>query len=97
MRLWKGSRASDNGGLGCLNSLRPNVNAYVRVWRPEPDFQVQGTDLPNPPPSVALALMKTQGTPAGTWLTRGSTIAELEIDTGNAVLTGSKTVQVDVR
>jgi hypothetical protein len=80
-----------------LNSLRPNTNAYVRVWRPEPDFQVQGTDLPNPPPSLALVLAKAQGTPAGIWLTRGSTIAELEIDTGNAVVTGSKTVQVDVR
>lgn len=80
-----------------LNSLRPNTNAYIRVWRPEPDFQVQGTDLPNPPPSLALALAKAQGTPSGQWLTRGSTIAELEIDTGNAVVTGSKTVQVDVK
>src|SRR5205823_10348464 len=80
-----------------LNSLRPNTNAYIRVWRPEPDFQVQGTDLPNPPPSLALVLAKAQGTPSGTWLTRGSTIAELEIDTGHAVVTGSKTVQVDIK
>lgn len=80
-----------------LNNLRSNTNAYVRVWRPEPDFQVQGTDLPNPPPSLALALAKTQNTPAGMWLTRGSTLAELEVDTGNAVVTGSKTVQVDIK
>jgi hypothetical protein len=80
-----------------LNSLRPNTNAYIRVWRTEPDFQVQGTDLPSPPPSLALLLAKAQGTPAGTWLTRGSTIAEIELDTGNAVVTGSKTVQVDIK
>ncbi|MGI8745177.1 MAG: SpoIVB peptidase S55 domain-containing protein [Bryobacteraceae bacterium] len=83
--------------IGFLNSLRPNTNAYVRVWRAEPDFQVQGMDLPNPPPSLGLALAKAQGTVAGAWLTRGSKVAELEIDTGNAVVTGSKTVQVDVK
>lgn len=83
--------------IGFLNSLRPNTNAYVRVWRTEPDFQIQGMDLPNPPPSVGLALIKAQGTPAGTWLTRGSKVAELYIDTGDAVVTGSKTVQVDVK
>jgi hypothetical protein len=77
--------------------LRPNTNAYIRVWRTEPDFQVQGTDLPSPPPSLALLLAKAQGTPAGTWLTRGSTIAEIELDVGHAVVTGSKTVQVDIK
>ena len=39
-----------------LNNLRPNTNAYVRVWRTDPAFQVQGQDLPDPPPSVGLIL-----------------------------------------
>ena len=80
-----------------LNSLRPNTNAYVRVSRNDPNFQVQGTDLPNPPPSLGLALAKEQGPAAGNYLGRGSKIAEIEIDTGDAVVTGSKTVQVDVK
>ena len=42
-----------------LNNLRPNTNAYVRVWRTDPAFQVQGQDLPDPPPSVGLILAKS--------------------------------------
>ncbi|MGH9641563.1 MAG: hypothetical protein ACRD3Q_03990, partial [Terriglobales bacterium] len=80
-----------------LNRLRPNTGAYVRVWRPEPDFQIQGADLPDPPASITLLLARSQAAPNSVWLTRGSTLAELAIDIGDAVVTGSKTVQVDVR
>ena len=79
-----------------LNSLRPNTNAYVRVWRTDPAFQVQGEDLPDPPPSVGLILNKAQAA-QGTWMPRGSKIDELQIATGNVVVTGSKTVPVDVK
>ena len=54
-----------------LNSLRSSNKAYVRVWRTDAAFQVQGSDLPDPPPSVALLLAKSQATPqnslAGPW------------------------------
>jgi hypothetical protein len=79
-----------------LNSLRPNTSAYVRVWRTDPAFQVQGQDLPDPPPSVGLILNKAQAA-QGIWFPRGSKIDELQIQTGNVVVTGSKTVSVDVK
>lgn len=79
-----------------LNNLHPNTNAYVRVWRTDPSFQVQGEDLPAPPPSVGLILAKAQAA-QGVWLPRGSKIDELEIQTGDVVVTGSKTVQVEVK
>lgn len=78
-----------------LNNLRPNTNAYVRVWRTDPAFEVQGQDLPNPPPSVGLILAKTQAA-QGVWVPRGSKIDELQIQTGDVVVSGSKTVQVEV-
>jgi hypothetical protein len=78
-----------------LNNLRPNTNAYVRVWRTDPAFQVQGQDLPNPPPSVGLILAKAQAA-QGVWVPRGSKIDELQIPTGDVVVSGSKTAQVDV-
>jgi hypothetical protein len=78
-----------------LNNLRPNTNAYVRVWRTDPAFQVQGQDLPAPPPSVGLILAKSQAA-QGVWVPRGSKIAELQIPTGDVVVSGSKTAQVDV-
>lgn len=78
-----------------LNDLRPNTNAYVRVWRTDPAFLVQGQDLPDPPPSVGLILAKTQAA-QGVWVPRGSKIAELEIPTGDVVVSGSKTAQVEV-
>ena len=78
-----------------LNNLRPNTNAYVRVWRTDPAFQVQGQDLPNPPPSVGLILAKTQAA-QGVWVPRGSKIDELQIPTGDVVVSGTKTAQVEV-
>lgn len=79
-----------------LNSLRPNANAYVRVWRTDPAYQVQGEDLPDPPASVSLILAKAQAA-QGTWFARGSKIDELTIDTGNVVVNGSKNVAVEVK
>ncbi|MBV9770330.1 MAG: hypothetical protein JOZ32_12215 [Bryobacterales bacterium] len=79
-----------------LNNLRPNTNAYVRVWRSDPAFQVQGQDLPDPPPSVGLILAKAQAA-QGVWLPRGSKIDELQIETGDVVVSGSKTAQVEVQ
>jgi len=79
-----------------LNNLRPNTNAYVRVWRTDPAFQVQGEDLPDPPPSIGLILSRAQAA-QGLWLPRGSKIDEFQIDTGDVVVTGSKTAQVEVK
>ena len=79
-----------------LNSLRPNTNAYVRVWRTDPAFQVQGEDLPDPPPSVGLILNKAQAA-QGLWIPRGSKIDELQVQTGDVVVTGTKTVPVEVK
>ncbi|HEX5228314.1 MAG TPA: SpoIVB peptidase S55 domain-containing protein [Bryobacteraceae bacterium] len=78
-----------------LNNLRPNTNAYVRVWRTDPAFQVQGQDLPDPPPSIGLILAKAQAA-QGVWVPRGSKIDELQIPTGDVVVSGSKTAQVEV-
>ncbi len=82
--------------ISFLNDLRPNTNAYVRVWRTDPAYQVQGEDLPGPPPSLGLILAKGQAA-QGTWFARGSKIGELPVDTGDAVVTGSKNVSVEVK
>jgi SpoIVB peptidase S55 len=81
--------------ISFLNNLRPNTNAYVRVWRTDPAFEVQGQDLPNPPPSVGLILARAQAA-QGAWFPRGSKVDELQIETGDVVVTGSKTAQVEV-
>jgi hypothetical protein len=80
-----------------LNGLRANNKAYVRVWRADPAYTVDGQDLPDPPPSVAMVLAKTQASFGSNLLWRGSKAAELEISAGDAVVSGSKTIQVDVK
>jgi hypothetical protein len=82
--------------ISFLNSLRSNTNAYVRIWRTDPAFEVQGDDLPNPPPSVGLILSRAQAA-QGLWFPRGSKIDELQIQTGDVVVTGSKTIPVEVK
>jgi hypothetical protein len=83
--------------LATVNNLHPNTKAYIRVWRTDPAFQLEGADLPDPPASVSLILAGSQSTTAGITQTRNSKIADMEIDVGDMAVTGSKTVQVEVK
>ncbi|MDQ2844585.1 MAG: hypothetical protein M3Y72_26770, partial [Acidobacteriota bacterium] len=77
---------------------------YVRIWRQQPSFAVAGPspngELSDPPPSVALILSDPSNSattsPAAT-LTRGSQLSELAIPTRGYVVTGVKTLQVEVK
>ena len=83
-----------------LNDIRPNDNVYVRVWRQEPSFSLPGADLTDPPPSAALVLSKTSSALSSgnsLLLSRGSQVAQLPIPMGDYAVTGSKTVQVEVK
>jgi hypothetical protein len=83
--------------ISTVNNLRANTKAYVRVWRAEPAFQLEGADLPDPPPSVAMILAGSQGAQGSITETRNSKVAELEIGAGDSVISGSKTIQVEVK
>ncbi len=83
--------------IALLNGLHRNNKAYVRVWSASPAFQLEGADLPDPPASVALILGRSQATYGGITQTRNSKIAEIEIDAGDMSVTGSKTVQVEIK
>jgi hypothetical protein len=87
-----------------INAFRSSDAAYVRVWRQEPAFTVAGPlaggELTDPPPSVMLILADPSSSvytnPALT-LTRGSGIAELSMPVPGYVITGAKTIQVEVK
>ncbi len=83
--------------ISFLNGLRPNTRAYVRVSRADPAYELLGATLPDPPPSVALILGRTQASVGGPWLAATSTLAELEIGLPDMVITGSRTIQVEVK
>ncbi len=78
--------------IDVANRLRANDKAYVRVWRAEAVYAAGGEDFPSAPPSVALML--AGGTPT---MNRNSKVAEFEIDGSGMAVTGSKTVQVEVK
>jgi hypothetical protein len=80
-----------------VNNLHPNTRAYVRVWRADPAFQLEGADMPDPPASVALILSGSQSTLAGIAQTRNSKVADMEVDVGDVVISGVKTVQVEIK
>lgn len=83
--------------LSLVNGLHPNNKAYVRVWRTDPAYQLEGADLPDPPPSVALILGASQSTIAGLAQNRNSKVADFEIDAGDIYVSGSKTIQLEVK
>ena len=84
---------SPEQSISTVGRLRPSDKAYVRVWRAEPAYEVAGEELPDPPPSLALILGSTQSLSQN----RNSKIAELTIDAGEMMVTGSRTVQVEVK
>jgi hypothetical protein len=83
--------------IATVNGLHPNTKAYVRVWRADPAFQLEGSDLPDPPASIALILAGSQSSLAGITQTRNSKIGEMELDGGDMVISGVKTVQVEIK
>jgi hypothetical protein len=83
--------------IGIVNALHPNNKGYVRIWRAEPSFQLDGADLPSPPPSAVLVLEGSTPTAAGISQTRNSKIAQIELDGGDMVISGVKTIQVDIK
>ncbi len=84
---------SPEQSISTVRRLRPSDKAYVRVWRAEPAYEVAGEELPDPPPSLALVLGSTQNVSQN----RNSKITELVIDGGGMMVTGSRTVQVEVK
>ena len=84
---------SPEQSISTVGRLRSDDKAYVRVWRPQPAYEVAGEELPDPPPSLALVLGSTQNVSQN----RNSKIAELVIDAGQMMVTGSRTVQVEVK
>jgi hypothetical protein len=85
--------ASPEQLISTVNRVRPNDKTYIRVWRAEPAYEVQGEELPDPPPSLALVLGSTQSVSQN----RNSKIAEIVIDAPGMMVTGSKTVQLEVK
>jgi len=83
--------------LTFLNSLRSNTKAYLRVWRAEPAYEVQGENLPGPPPSLGMILARSQPSLASLPAPPNSKLAEFEIEAGDMVVSGSKTIQVEVK
>jgi hypothetical protein len=83
--------------LDLLNGLRTNTNAYLRVVRAGAAYPVQGRELVEPPPSVAMILNRANPAAATTSTLRGAVVAEIEIPVGGAMVTGSKTIQIEVR
>jgi hypothetical protein len=84
--------------LSLIGRLRDNDKAYVRVWRPETSFPAGVSELPAPPPDVALVMASSIGSagiPVGAL--RNSELAEITIDAAGRMVTGSKTVEVEVK
>ncbi len=82
-----------------LNDIRPSDKAYVRVWRQEPSFGLPGADLTDPPPSVAMVLSRNSSSVGGGGLvlSSGAEIAEIPVLADGFVVSGSKTVQLDIK
>jgi hypothetical protein len=87
-----------------INQFRGSEAAYIRLWRQEPSFTISGPlpggDISDPPPSVMLVLADPSNsatTSQAQTLTRGSQVAEIKLPVDGFVVTGSRTIQVEVK
>jgi hypothetical protein len=83
--------------LSVVSRLKTNTKAYVRVWRADPSYQVQSSELPDPPPSVSMLLARTNANQGLVMQSFQSKIAEFEIDAGGRAVSGVKTAQVEIK
>lgn len=83
--------------VDAVNDIRSNGNLYLRVWRQEPTYSIQGSDLPSPPPSAALILDRSTDVKGGRNAIQNAAITEMEVNLGNYVVSGSRTIRVDVK
>lgn len=81
--------------LRLLHALRDNTSAYVRVWRPLPSYQSQGEDLPDPPPSAANLLGRSQG--ASYIPNYNSKVTEIAVPLRDYMVSGTRNVSVEVK
>ncbi len=97
-KLWQTANGRTPAQVAAfLNGMRGNSSAWVRVWRADPGFQTQGEDLPAPPASMALIFARTPGALGGPLMARTTKLAEIEIPLGEAIVTGSRTAQVEIK
>ena len=83
--------------IGFLNGLRDNTRAYVRLWRPDPNYNVGGLNFPSPPPSVGQILARAEPPGAVQLAVQGAKVAEFEVAADGMVVSGSKTVMVEIK
>jgi hypothetical protein len=79
--------------ISTVNRIRAGDKAYVRVWRAEPSYAVQGEEMDSPPPSLAFVI----GGTASLTQSKNAKFGELVMDAGGNMVSGSKTVQVEVK
>ncbi len=87
-----------------INTFRDNDAVYARLWRPQPSFTISSSansaEITDPPPSAALILSDPSDSAtanAALTLTRGSEVAELSSAIPGYVVSGAKTLQVNVK
>jgi len=87
-----------------IDDFRGSEAAYVRMWRQEPSFTISGPlpggDISDPPPSVMLILADPSNsatTSQAQTLTRGSQVAEIKLPVDGFVVSGARTIQVEVK
>ncbi len=83
--------------LGLINGLRTNDRLYLRVWRQEPTYSIQGADLPAPPPSAALILDRSTDAKGGRSALQSAALAELSTEFPAHAVTGAKTIKLEVK
>ena len=90
--------------IDVINKFRGSEAAYLRVWRPEPTFTISGPlpggEISSPPPSVMLVLADPTNSATTSQLqtvTRGSAVAEFKLPVAGYVVSGARTIQVEVK
>ncbi len=94
-----GAREATSGAqlVRAINQLRRNSNLYVRVWRSDRGFQLQGEQLPSPPAALRNVLAAAPSGGGGISNTWVSMVSEMEMDGLGTAVSGVETIRVMVK
>ncbi len=90
--------------IDAINQYHSSEGLYVRIWRPQPAFAVNGpgpgNEMPDPPPSAMLILADPSASASGSATnvaSRGSEVGQMTITVPGYSVSGAKTVQVEIK
>jgi hypothetical protein len=82
--------------IRAINNIRKNDRVYVRLQRPEPSVIIRGEELSSLPPSFSTVITSDRSSSSSLMTLRSSNLYEYELPSTPYVISGQRTLSIEV-